>query len=84
MSKGSCNLNILIIVFFLFGSGGPAKFMITVRFSSSINGNDLFRREFCLIHDQYGMGLIFFFRINLLHIGCFGNRDEMAIFLRYF
>ena len=69
-SKGSCKLNILLIVNFWFDLGGPGKFLTSVRFSCSIIGKQSFLYGFCLyfsrcviffIHDEYGFGLNVFF-----------------------
>ena len=60
LTKGSCRLKLLFIVYFDFKSGGLGKFMPSVKFSFSIRVNMfflyIFLGDFCcvlfLIHDE--------------------------------
>ena len=66
VSRGSWRLKTWFIVYFESFFGWPDKFMLSVRFSFSIEGNRFVLYNFCLtvfccvlflIHDQYGIGL---------------------------
>ena len=46
LSKGSSKLKVLFIVYFELKSGGPDKFMLSVKISFSIKGNRFFLFKF--------------------------------------